>query len=134
MKYGIYYAYWEKNWGGDFCNYIAKVKNLGFDVLEVPCGDFNTKDIPYFNEARKMAESEGITLSGGYGPRPEHNLANPDEKRIAKAFDFWKDCFEKMNTAGIQKIGGALYSYWPVNFAEGFDKEADTERDRKSVV
>lgn len=128
MKYGIYYAYWEKEWGGDFCNYISKVKKLGFDVLEVACGDFHTKELSYFKEARKMAESEDIILAGGYGPRPEHNLASTDEALILKAFDFWKDCFEKMNLAGIKKIGGALYSYWPVNFAAGFDKKADTER------
>ena len=45
MKYGIYYAYWESEWGGDFLPYIKKVKKLGFDILEVACGDFTQKDI-----------------------------------------------------------------------------------------
>lgn len=128
MKYGIYYAYWEKEWGGDFCNYISKVKKLGFDILEVACGDFHTKKLEYFKEARKIAEAENILFTGGYGPRPEHNLASEDEKLVEKAFDFWKDCFEKMATAGIYSIGGALYSYWPVDFKAGFDKEADKAR------
>ncbi|NLJ94077.1 MAG: sugar phosphate isomerase/epimerase [Clostridiaceae bacterium] len=128
MKYGIYYAYWEEEWGGEFIDYILKVKNLGFDILEVACGDFHTKDISYFKEARKIAEAEDIILTGGYGPRPEHNLASTDNELVEKAFDFWKDVFEKMNTAGIYSIGGALYSYWPVDFSSGFDKKADTER------
>ena len=38
MKYGIFYAYWEKEWKGDFITYIEKVKKLGFDILEVGCG------------------------------------------------------------------------------------------------
>ena len=38
MKYGIYYAYWEKEWGGQFVPYVEKCKRLGFDVLEVACG------------------------------------------------------------------------------------------------
>ena len=33
MKYGIYYAYWEKEWTGDYFKYIDKVKELGFDIL-----------------------------------------------------------------------------------------------------
>ena len=39
MRYGIYYAYWEKAWGGDFLPYVSKVKRLGFDILEIACGD-----------------------------------------------------------------------------------------------
>ena len=41
MQYGIYYAYWEKTWGGQFVPYVRKVKNLGFDILEVACGAFD---------------------------------------------------------------------------------------------
>ena len=37
-KIGIYYAYWTKNWDADFVPYIAKVKRLGFDILEVNAG------------------------------------------------------------------------------------------------
>ena len=29
MKYGIYYAYWEKEWGGQFFPYVEKCKKLG---------------------------------------------------------------------------------------------------------
>ena len=37
MKYGIYFAYWEKQWDADYKKYIEKVRNLGFDVLEISC-------------------------------------------------------------------------------------------------
>ena len=33
MKYGIYFAYWEKEWGVDQKQYIKKVKKLGFDEI-----------------------------------------------------------------------------------------------------
>ena len=35
MKYGIYYAYWEKEWNGDYKYYIDKISKLGFDILEI---------------------------------------------------------------------------------------------------
>ena len=28
MKFGIYYPYWEKEWGGDAIGYIERVKRL----------------------------------------------------------------------------------------------------------
>ena len=37
MKYGIYYAYWEKEWNGDYKYYIDKISKLGFDILEISC-------------------------------------------------------------------------------------------------
>ncbi len=133
MKFGIYYAYWEKEWGGDCVPYIKKCSKLGFDVLEVPCGDFHTKEESYFKELKNIAEAHGMLLSGGYGPRPEHNLASPDTALVENAFKFYGDVFKKMELAGIDRIGGALYSYWPVDFASGFDKKADTERSIKNM-
>ena len=133
MKYGIYYAYWAKEWGGDFLPYIEKVKKLGFDVLEVACGAFDKDADETFRELRRAAEYHGLLLSGGYGPRPEHNLASPDESAVERTLAFYADVFRKMELAGIDRIGGALYSYWPVDFASGFDKAADTERSVKNM-
>lgn len=128
MKYGIYYAYWEKEWGGQFVPYVEKCKRLGFDVLEVACGAFHLEDDRFFRELRAAADANGMILTGGYGPRPEHNLASRDETAVEKTFDFYADIFRKMEIAGIDRIGGALYSYWPVDFSAPMDKPGDTAR------
>ncbi len=133
MKYGIYYAYWAKEWGGDFLPYIEKVKKLGFDVLEVACGAVDRDSDETLRELRRAAEYHGLLLSGGYGPRPEHNLATADAAAVERTLAFYADVFRKMELAGIDRIGGALYSYWPVDFASGFDKAADTERSVKNM-
>ena len=101
MKYGIYYAYWEKEWGGQFVPYIKKCKRLGFDILEVACGAFYLENDSFFKELRAVAEDQGMILTGGYGPRPEHNLASRDEAAVEKAFAFYADMFRKMELAGI---------------------------------
>ena len=41
MKYGIYYAYWEKEWAADYIPYIEKAARLGFDFLEIACTPIN---------------------------------------------------------------------------------------------
>lgn len=128
MKYGIYYAYWEKEWGGNFVPYVEKCKKLGFDIVEVACGAFHLENDSYFRELRTVADANGMILTGGYGPRPEHNLASTDEAAVEKAFAFYADIFRKMEIAGIDRIGGALYSYWPVDFGAPMDKPGDTQR------
>ena len=39
MKFGIYYAYWEHEWGGNFVPYIEKTKKLKLlvEILKVMC-------------------------------------------------------------------------------------------------
>ena len=133
MKYGIYYAYWAREWGGDFLPFISKVKRLGFDVLEVNCGSFPERDDSYFRELRRVSEGEGVLLSGGYGPRPEHNLSSADPALIEGAFRFWADVFHKMELSGIDRVGGARYSYWPVDFRNGFNKAEDTQRSIENI-
>ena len=52
MQYGIYYAYWERQWGADYLKYVKKVKDLGFDILEISCA--GVKDTPK-EELEKIA-------------------------------------------------------------------------------
>ena len=35
MKYGIYFAYWENEWDAQYLPYVKRVKDLGFDILEI---------------------------------------------------------------------------------------------------
>ena len=128
MKFGIYYAYWEKQWGGDFIPYISRVKKLGFDILEVACHDFLHQPESYFPRLREIAESEGIILTGGYGPDARHDISSADPAVVEAAFDVYRDMFRKMELAGIDRLGGGLYSYWPVDYSVPFDKEAAWER------
>lgn len=128
MKYGIYYAFWEKEWNNNFAPYVKKCSDLGFDVLEVACGAFHELEDSVFVELKQMAEENHMLLSGGYGPRKEHNLASTDAASVKATMKFYEDMFRKMKLAGIDRIGGALYSYWPVNFAAGIDKPGDWKR------
>ncbi|HOK42644.1 MAG TPA: sugar phosphate isomerase/epimerase family protein [Thermoclostridium caenicola] len=133
MKYGIFYAYWEKEWKGDFITYIEKVKKLGFDILEVGCGDFHKQPDSYFHTLRDAAREYDIILTGGYGPRAEHNLCSPDTAVVENALAFYSDIFRKMEIAGIRSIGGGLYAYWPVDYSREPDKAGDLERSIKNM-
>ena len=133
MKYGIYYAYWEKTWGADYERYIEKVSKLGFDILEIACSglaDLSDDDI---RRLRDTKEKWGVTLTAGHGPKPDQNLASPDPAVIANAMDFWKRTFEVLEKLDITAVGGGLYGYWPVDYSKEIDKEGDWERSVKNM-
>jgi len=128
MKYGIYYAYWEQQWGGDYLKYIKKVGKLGFDILEISCAGLDAMTLNKARELAAAAKDSGVALTGGYGPRPVENIASPDAAVVNNAFDFWKRTFEVLSCLGITTVGGGLYSYWPVDYEKPFNKEEDLKR------
>ena len=118
MKHGIYYAYWEHEWAADYLYYADKVARLGFDFLEIgakPLPDY-TKD--QIIALRDCAKNNGIELTAGYGPAFNHNMGSSDPAIRAGALEWYKRLFEVMAELDIHKIGGALYSYWPVDFSK----------------
>ena len=125
MKYGIYYSYWEKAWRADYISYIKKAKNLGFDILEVGCHHFIDMEDEYLLRLKDEAEQEEVVLTGGYGPDAQHDIASEDASIVKAAFEKYEATFKKMKVAGVKKLGGGLYSYWPVDYSKPIRKEED---------
>lgn len=125
MKHGIYYAYWENEWEADYVYYIEKAARLGFDVLEI-----GAKPLPEYTPAqiatlRESAAAHHITLTAGYGPSPDHNMGSCDSAVRAEACEWFRRLFDIMSQLDIHLIGGALYSYWPIDFSAPVNKESD---------
>ena len=128
MKHGIYYAYWEKEWAADYTYYVDKVARLGFDILEVgaaPLPDYTPEQI---RALRDCVKANGIELTAGYGPTYDHNLGSSDPAIRKNAKEWFTRLFDVMAQLDIHLIGGALYSYWPLDFSKGVDKEGDWKR------
>lgn len=125
MKYGIYYAYWETEWEAEYSYYIKKAADLGFDILEVgakPLPDYTPGQIAAL---RQSALENGITLTSGYGPSFDHNMGSSDPAIRQGATEWFKRLFDVMAQLDIHLIGGALYSYWPIDFSKPICKEDD---------
>ncbi len=133
MKYGIYFAYWEKEWGVDQKKYIPKVKELGFDILELSCAMLKNISAEELSEIRRMAEDAGVTLTAGYGPNAQENLASSDPEIVKNAIAFYTDILKKLEILNIHTIGGGIYSYWPVDYSKPIDKAGDWARSVENV-
>lgn len=133
MKYGIYFAYWEKYWDVDYLNYISKVKKLGFDILEISCAALKTASRDDLLKMKEAAQAYGVTLTAGYGPAANENLASADDAIVKNAIAFYTDILKKLELMDIHTIGGGIYSYWPVDYSRPIDKAGDWERSVKNV-
>ena len=128
MKYGIYYAYWERQWGADYRKYIRKAGELGFDILELACTGMKDMSEAEIEELKAVRDASGISLTAGHGPKPDQNLASPDPAIVENALEFWKETFRVLEKLDIKTVGGGLYGYWPVDYSKPVDKEGDLER------
>ncbi len=133
MKYGIYFAYWEKEWNADQKAYISKVKDLGFDILEISCAMLKNSKKEELLEMKKMAQDAGVELTAGYGPAADENLASSDRGTVTHAIAFFTDILKKLEILDIHTLGGGIYSYWPVDYSKPIDKAGDWERSIKNV-
>jgi len=128
MKYGIYYAYWERQWGADYLPYVKRVARLGFDILEISCASVADMPIALQGDLRRVCDDFGITLTAGYGPKASQNVASKESAVVHNAFEFWAKTFKILGSLGISLVGGGLYSYWPVDYSKPIDKPSEWER------
>lgn len=133
MKYGIYFAYWEQEWGVDQTKYIEKVKKLGFDVLEISCAMLKHITMEELKELKRRAADAGVTLTAGYGPNASENLGSSDPAVVDHAIGFYTDILKKLEILDIHTLGGGIYSYWPVDYSKPVDKAGDWAQSVENV-
>lgn len=128
MKFGIYYAYWEREWIGDFKHYIEKAAQLGFDILEIAAHQITTYSDKQIEDIRAAAETHGIFLTAGIGPTADRNLSSADPTIRERGKNFFTETLTQIARLDVKSIGGALHSYWPVDYSKPVDKLGDWQR------
>lgn len=128
MKHGIYYSYWEHEWGAKFGPYIEKVAKLGFDIIEVAAHHINEYSDAELAVIRQSAKDNGIILTAGIGPSKTKNLSSEDAAVRAAGKAFFERTLTNVAKLDIHTIGGALHSYWPIDYSQPVDKAGDYAR------
>ena len=133
MKHGIYYSFWESEWNADYLYYIRKASRLGFDVLEIAAHHINNYSPSQLAEIRQCAKDHNIILTAGIGPSKEKNLSSPDESIRKAGSEFFRETLTNIAKLDVHVIGGALYSYWPIDYSKPVDKAGDRARGIEGV-
>lgn len=128
MKHGIYYSYWEHEWSAKFGPYIEKVARLGFDIIEVAAHHINEYSDAELAVIRQSAKDNGIILTAGIGPSKTKNLSSEDAAVRAAGKAFFERTLSNVAKLDIHTIGGALHSYWPIDYSQPVDKAGDYAR------
>jgi D-psicose/D-tagatose/L-ribulose 3-epimerase len=133
MTYGIYYAYWEKEWNADYSFYCKKAADLGFDVLEVAAGGLAEMSDSRLALLKADAEKNNITLTACIGLPFQYDLASEDPAVRRNGLAYMTSLFKAMQKAGIRKLGGIIYAYWPCDYGRPFDKAKAWANSAESV-
>lgn len=128
MKHGIYYSYWEHEWSAKFGPYIEKVAKLGFDIIEVAAHHINEYSDTELAVIKQSAKDNGIMLTAGIGPSKSKNLSSEDAAVRAAGKAFFERTLTNVAKLDIRTIGGALHSYWPIDYSQPVDKPGDYAR------
>jgi D-psicose/D-tagatose/L-ribulose 3-epimerase len=120
-KVGIYYAFWTHDWDADFVPFVAKVRALGFDQLEVNAGTIARMTPAARDELAALASGEGVALSYGIGLTADHDVSSLDESVRAEGLKFMRRIIDAVGDMGGGVVSGTVHSSWPATLPKGHD-------------
>ncbi len=133
LKFGIYYSYWEQEWSADCLKYVEKVAKLGFDVIEIAAHHLNSYSPAHIAEVGRSARDHGMTITAGLGPSAHRNLSSADPAIRKAGRAFFEETLTNLAKLDIHVIGGALHSYWPIDYSKPVDKPGDRARGLEGI-
>ena len=132
MKFGILYAYWCKDWSGDYAYFAKKVKGLGFDILEIGAGALLNMSDSEIDGLKALAKDLELEISSNIGPPKQYDVASSDPEVRKAGIEFLADIMRKMDRLDSRNLVGVTYTYWPNDFSD-LDKPAIWARGVESV-
>ena len=107
MKIGVNTWVWTSPFSTKDFPLIPKVKQMGFDVLEIALDDPSIIDVKML---RKLAEANGLSLTicGAFGPT--RDISNEDPAIRKNGADYIRDSIRFAEAAGSRLFSGPVYS------------------------
>ena len=125
MKFGIVYAYWSKDWEGDYTETIVRAKKCGFDVLEIFTPLLLTLSDRQLAGLKAAAEENGIELAFLVGLSKGHDLSSEDLNVRREGVAYVKRILDVIRKLGGHCFSGINYCAW-----SDFDGVIDKPRRR----
>lgn len=132
MKFGTLYSYWGNEWTCDYFKTAKKIKEIGFDVIEIGAGHLLEMSDGQLAEFRALTKDLDLTVSSNIGPAKEYDVASADPDVRKRGISYLCSMMEKMDAVDSRTLVGVTYTYWPNDFSD-LDKEALWQRAVGSV-
>lgn len=132
-KVGIFYAYWEHNWGVDVCSYPKRIARLGFELLEIRLNVVLNMTGPQRKKLQQEARACGIELTFCEALSPEIDISSPNPVVRKRGIEHLKRGLDIVHQMGGHILGGILYGAWNPPASEGLQKQERLQRSVESM-
>ncbi|SHO60003.1 sugar phosphate isomerase/epimerase family protein [Algoriphagus zhangzhouensis] len=107
VKFGVSTWLWTSPFSSETIALFPKIKEYGYDAVEIPVEDPDLIDIPVVADA---LASNGLApiICGAFGPT--RDLTNEDPKFHQTCFDYLDRCFDIAAQLGAGFVAGPMYS------------------------
>ena len=107
VTFGVSTWLWTSPFNRDTVALFSKIKNYGFDAVEIPVEDPSLIDLKL---VKKALQEQGLKpiICGAFGPT--RDLTNEDPKYHQTCFDYLDACFEIAAELGSSFVAGPMYA------------------------
>lgn len=107
MQFGVSTFLWVSPFNTLAFDLVSKIKNMGFDIIEVPVENKSVIDWPKLKELVTDLDLK-VTISGAFGF--ERDISSQDPIIRANGLTYIRDCIEIASFMNSPIFGGPLYS------------------------
>jgi len=108
VKFGVNMWVWvSPTTLDDLKTYAPKIKNMGFDMLEI--GIEGMDDLDYA-AARQLLDDHGLGISLAAAMGPDRDLIHEDETIQQNGVNYIKHCIDAAHTLGAEALCGPMYA------------------------
>ncbi|MCE7062775.1 sugar phosphate isomerase/epimerase [Dyadobacter sp. CY343] len=107
MLFGASTFIWVSPFSTQDITLLTKVKNMGYDIIEIAVEDKNLIDWKQVREVARDLDLK-VTISGAFGPERDISSTEPAYREIGKEYII--DCIKIAAEMGSPIFGGPLYS------------------------
>jgi D-psicose/D-tagatose/L-ribulose 3-epimerase len=107
MRFGASTFIWVSPFSNGTLDLIDRVKELGFDLIEICIEDPDTID-PFAIRARAERVGVGVTVCGAFGP--DRDLSSEDESVRKTGLSYLRRCIDFAQDLGSPFVSGPMYA------------------------
>ncbi len=107
MLFGASTFIWVSPFSTENVDLLTKVKNMGYDIIEIAVEDTKLIDWTFIKEVARDLDLK-ITISGAFGPERDISSTNPAYRKLGKEYII--GCIKIAEDVESPIFGGPLYS------------------------
>jgi D-psicose/D-tagatose/L-ribulose 3-epimerase len=109
VKFGVHLYLWAERLDVPALKLIKKIKDMGFDGVEIPLTELEAIDLEKTKKELKRHDIVGI---GSLGLPLDKDITSGDEATRKRGIEFMKRCVEAISKLGGDSINGVVYTSW----------------------